>query len=1142
MARSFFVAISAIFIAFLIFGCSGNTAQPVIPQVQNTQGIDSSPVQQNHQCAGLYDLVINTETGEIAVTPLRTASLHLNLTQVYNKTFGISVVFYPTLSDLPNGLIVFDMSITHPFAANPEFSGFDLKAIMMSPGSVNIGSLVFSDLDEARLENADGYSRWWNPTEFTQSGVLGYTNGVLTGTPAAELTATVNPYKMFADALGPDDSIDLVTNAPLTDTNGRAVFKAGSTDTRRFYLRFAMTPTIQVVYGYAIDVAWWEPSPNPPASIPGDFPMIANQPEAYRIDLSVQKNTLYYETEGGFGGGELALKANVYDWQGQALSDTASQVTSVKFYAPEMMASGIDAPFQVDTGNHAEYEADFSGIAIPAHTGKTMIVCRVESSDGSTYKQAGAPAPDVPISAFQVMTIDVPELTCVGDANNDFTEAFPLTFGTPIDDFVCLPDDYKDFYHFTIPDDNYITGNLVLEGDADQVLLSLYDSTQLLITEVPVVSGQATIDLFSLGLTPGKYYVRVYTSNASQIVPYILSGDESIIPITAPTVTEVTPDDLFMDARTVLAHDNYIYCYGSRGIWIYDITSPKSPDLVSFTYQDSLNSVEAVLYYPYLYFFYGSPSGAASNTVNMLDVSDPSNPLLTTDVIPLGGPSDTVCLAINSTNLYVTVEDVYTNVTSSIYDYTTDPASPAFLGSFAGPAYPYDMILTDPEGPDTHLVHSCAFGVQSYSVEDPLAVVQTGTYTFGSNSGRELAVYGDIVYVAHNSGNMIVLQQTPTALNYQMTLALPAGTNSIDINYPDMYVGSETNGFINCDITTPATPVLNAVYPTISYGEDVAVAGDYIYIIPYMAGLEIFDNSGPGLPLDAGHLPVVNYPLTGQLNGDYLYITVEEGTYTALKTIDISDPLVSHIVSDISTTDALRLLALDGNLLAGLGGSSLYVFDVTDPSTPGLLNIQPTTWAARGLAIKDNIVYAAMFDGTDTSIDEYEVDPCCSYYGSTSISGEVWDLTISGDTLYVQKIGSVEIYDLADPYNPALVGTYALEGESRESEAVGNLLYSVDYDGLEIADITDPQAPVLLDSIEISIPNDFTQVAVDGMFAFVAGFYEVPNTVSIFYPSDLIDLGKIYAPPENQAVDLQFSDGYLYEITPYYGVHIHSVN
>ncbi|MCX6645809.1 MAG: hypothetical protein NTY09_05560 [bacterium] len=1139
MYRYFFVAITAIFIAFILFGCSGNPAQPVIPEVQQ---VDSSPTQQNHQCAGLYDITINRETGEIVVTPERTALLHLNLTAVYNKTFGISVAFYPALSDLANGLIVFDMSITHPFPANPEFSGFDLKGIMMSPGTVNIGSLIFADLDESRLENADGYTRWWNPSEFTQSGVLGYTSGVLTGTPASTLTATVNPYKLFADALGADDSIDLVTNAPLTSSNGRAVFKNESTDTRRFYLRFAMTPTIQVVYGYAIDVAWWEPVPNPPDNIPADFPMIANQPEAYRIDLTVQKNTLYYETEGGFGGGELVMKANVYDWQGQALADTASQVTSVMFYAPEIMPTGIDAPFQVDTGDHAEYEADLTGIATPTHTGETMIICRVESSDGSTYKQTGAPAPDVPISAFQVMTIDVPELTCAGDANNDFTEAFPITFGTPVDGFVCLPNDYKDFYHFTIPSGSYITGNLELDANADQVLLGIYDNAQTLITEEPVVSGQATIDLFSLGLTPGKYYVRVYTSNASQIVPYILSGDEAIVPITAPTVTEVTPDDMFMDARVVLAHDNYIYCIGDRGIWIYDISTPKTPDLVSYTLQDSLNSNEAVLYYPYLYYYYSSPSGAASNTVNMLDVSDPSNPVLTIDVVPLGGPSDTVCLAINSTNLYVTVNDVYDNVTSSIYDYTSDPDSPAFLASFAGPAYPYDMILTDPEGPDTHLVHSCAFGVQSYSVEDPLAVVQTGNYTFLTNAGRELAAYGNIVYVTHDSGNMIVLEQTPGTLDYKTTLALPVGTNSIDINFPDMYIGSETAGFINCDITTPATPVLNAFYPTISYGGDVAVAGDYIYIIPYQAGLEIFDNSGPGLPLDAGHLPVVNMPLTGQLNGDYLYIPVDEGSYTALKTINIADPSNAHVVYDLKTLDPLSLLALDGNLLAGLGGSSMYVFDVTDPSTPSLLNTQPTTWAGRGLAIKDNIVYAAMFDGTDTLIDAYEVDPCCSYYGSTSISGEVWDLTISGDTLYVQKINSIEIYSLADPYNPSYVGTYALANDSRESEAVGNLLYSVDYDGLEIADITDSEAPVFLNSIEIITPDGFDQVAIDGMYAFIAGFYQAPNTVSIFYPSELIDLGPIYTHPEYQAVDLQVSDGYLYEITPYYGVHIHSIN
>jgi hypothetical protein len=598
---------------------------------------------------------------------------------------------------------------------------------------------------------------------------------------------------------------------------------------------------------------------------------------------------------------------------------------------------------------------------------------------------------------------------------------------------------------------------------------------------------------------------------------------------------------MFMEARVVLTDGNYVYCVGDRGIWIYDISIPSSPSMVSYTPQDAMNTSEAILYYPYLYYFYGSPLGYASNSVNMLDVSNPASPVLHTDILPLGGVFASGLLAANSTNLYVAKIDFANNVIIDIFDRSTDPANPTFMDSFAGQQYAYDMILVDPEGLDTHLVVSNAFDVQSYSVEDSGNPFSTGSYTFVTNPGRELIAYGNMIYVVHNSGSLIVLEQSPITLDYKTTIALPSQTNSIDINFPDLYIGCQSTGLVHLDITNPLLPVLDASYPTISYGTDVAVAGNFIYIIPYQAGLEIFENPGTVPLVNHGQLPVVNIPLTGQLNGDYLYTTVEEGLYLALVTIDITDPGSALVVSRLAVPASLRHVALQGGILAGLGGGSMCVFDVTDPSAPTLINTLPITGIDRGLAMKGPIVYAAMYDGTDTSIEAYEVDPF-SYYGSTLMSGEVWDLTVTGDTLYAQKFNSIQIFDITDPYNPAASGTYILAGVSDESEAFGNILYSVDYNGLEIADITDPQAPVFISTIPIVTPDYFDQVAIDGMYVFIAGYNQAPNIISVFYPSNMIDLGPIYAHPEYMAVDLQASNGYLYEISYNYGVRIHSYN
>ncbi|HDS31001.1 MAG TPA: hypothetical protein ENN67_08165, partial [Firmicutes bacterium] len=157
----------------------------------------------------------------------------------------------PSEHDPVNGVFTFDISLTHPFETKPQLSGFDVKGILITPGTLAVGPLVFADSDETELENADGYTRWWNPTEFTQPGLLGYTHGNLANSPGASLTATINPYKLFADILPATGSLALVSDAPLDSHMGRAVFSAGMTNTRRYRIRFPMDPGPKVMYGYA---------------------------------------------------------------------------------------------------------------------------------------------------------------------------------------------------------------------------------------------------------------------------------------------------------------------------------------------------------------------------------------------------------------------------------------------------------------------------------------------------------------------------------------------------------------------------------------------------------------------------------------------------------------------------------------------------------------------------------------------------------------------------------------------------------------------------------------------------------------------------------------------------------------------------
>ncbi|MCK4719422.1 hypothetical protein KAU08_02110, partial [bacterium] len=361
MNKKFFLSSVILIITMsVLLGCQSNPASPDTGNQPDQLGNQRQDASAHRMNLGSYLIEFNKENLTATPIPLRSSELHLNLTKIFVNTMGLSVQIEPGESDPPNGLFAVDFTLIHPLPEHPEFSAFDIKGIVMAPGTLAIGSLIFSDIDETRVENADGYTRWWNPTEFTEPGIFGYTDGLFTNTTSNVLTATVNPYKYFADILDHSSGMQPVYNEPLTDEMGRGVFSDGSTNTRRYLIQFPMDPGPVVVFGYVIDGSWDIPDPNPPLEVPDDFPIAANQPEAYHVAVAEKVNTLFYDTETDLAGGVLRIQANVHDWQGQNNGDIASEVDAVRVFSPGLFNGGADVGYDSQTAVKTIYKADLT--------------------------------------------------------------------------------------------------------------------------------------------------------------------------------------------------------------------------------------------------------------------------------------------------------------------------------------------------------------------------------------------------------------------------------------------------------------------------------------------------------------------------------------------------------------------------------------------------------------------------------------------------------------------------------------------------------------------------------------------------------------------------------------------------------------
>ena len=165
-----------------MYGCSGGDLIPSSPD--SAQPVHAQAAS-NHLLWGLWQGSIDPELQAIEFTQLRTSQLHLNALPFLEPPALVNL----TLETLQfNGNIIeADIGLRHPFLGLTEFTGFDVCGIFITNGS--IGGFDDPDLlmpgdGDTRLLNPDGYSRWWNPSEFPVNNgtIFGYTDGLL-GTP-----------------------------------------------------------------------------------------------------------------------------------------------------------------------------------------------------------------------------------------------------------------------------------------------------------------------------------------------------------------------------------------------------------------------------------------------------------------------------------------------------------------------------------------------------------------------------------------------------------------------------------------------------------------------------------------------------------------------------------------------------------------------------------------------------------------------------------------------------------------------------------------------------------------------------------------------------------------------------------------------
>lgn len=439
----------------------------------------------------------------------------------------------------------------------------------------------------------------------------------------------------------------------------------------------------------------------------------------------------------------------------------------------------------------------------------------------------------------------------------------------------------------------------------------------------------------------------------------------------------------------------------------------------------------------------------------------------------------------------------------------SDPKAPSPVGRFTTFGQVTDVALVG----NYAYVASVFDSFRIFDVSDPTQVSQVGVYD-GVTIAEGVAVAGDYAYLAAGDDGLVTVDVSTPAKpkaggrldtnGYARDVQLQGATAFVADGY-----GSPT--VVAVDVSNPVAPARKGGYATPGEAYALDLAGATLYVVTWNAGLYLLDVSNPGAPTLLGSVDTPGRAVDVAVTGSQALVADDWGGW---RRVSVADPAHPSIVAETSSPGEVEQVAVAGKLAVFLDNSlGAFAVDISDPAHLTLAgrntDISGAVGTGKDVVLVDGRGYVIQGDNIRVL---NVLNPSTPVAGaSLATPGQAQALAASGGLLAVADgAAGVQIYSLANPDQPTLVGSYATGADEATDVLLdGDMIYAA-AGGLHVVDVSNPATPKRIGFYKPQ--GNFWNMAKAGHFLYLCGGFAGVWTINVSNPATPVELAHTEEP------------------------------